>query len=68
MYIIAVIIQWVTLAVRNLLENNAENQEILRKSIRVGTVNSAVIREMGLTLNEDGKGNAIGIMPLPKKD
>lgn len=63
-----VIIQWTTLAIRNSVENNPENQEVIRKSVKIGAVHSAVVRELGLTLHEGADGNAIGIMPLPKKD
>ncbi|XP_014238916.1 uncharacterized protein LOC106660461 [Trichogramma pretiosum] len=61
------IIQWTTLAIRNLLENNKENQEIIRKSVKIGQIDSATMRELGLTLNENSDGDAIGIIPLPKK-
>ncbi|KAJ8674372.1 hypothetical protein QAD02_005634 [Eretmocerus hayati] len=60
------IIQWTTLAVRNLVENNLENQEVIRRSVKIGVVDSALMRELGLTLHDEGEGNAIGIMPLPK--
>ncbi|OXU26224.1 hypothetical protein TSAR_015649 [Trichomalopsis sarcophagae] len=62
------IIQWTTLAIRNLVDKNPENQEVIGKSVKIGVVDSAVVREMGLTLHDEGEGNAIGIMPLPKKD
>lgn len=61
------IIQWTILAVRNLCENNTENQEVIRKSTEIGKINSSVIKEMGLTLHDDGNDNAIGIVGLPKK-
>lgn len=59
------IMQWTILALRNLCEKNPENQEIVRNCTRVGVVESSVLREMGLTLNED-EGKKIGIVPLPR--
>ncbi|XP_014218473.1 ataxin-10 [Copidosoma floridanum] len=62
------IIQWTTLATRNVLENNSENQEVVSKMVKIGTVDSVVLRELGLTLHNEGDGKAIGIMPLPSKN
>ena len=61
-----VIIQWTTLAIRNLCENNNENQELIRKSSKIGTISNSIVKEMGITLHEEGDGKGIGIMPLPK--
>lgn len=61
------IIQWTTLAIRNLVDKNPENQEVIGKSVKIGVVDSAVVREMGLTLHDEGEGKTIGIMPLPNK-
>ena len=57
--------QWTIFALRNLCENNPENQAIIRNCNKIGIVDSAIIREMGLTLHEDDDGKAIGIIPLP---
>ncbi|XP_012286600.1 ataxin-10 [Orussus abietinus] len=58
------IIQWTILAVRNVCEGNPENQNVIRELTKVGVVDSAIIREMGLTLHEGEDGKAIGVVPL----
>lgn len=58
-----VIIQWVILAVRNLCESNEENKSLIASMTKVGVVDSATLREMGLTLDDDGS-NKICIVPL----
>lgn len=58
-----VIIQWVILAVRNLCKDNAQNQAVIAQMSKVGVVDSATLREMGLTLHDDGT-TKIGIAPL----
>jgi hypothetical protein len=60
-----VITQWAIFGIKNLLEDNPENQEVIHKSVKVGVVESSVVRELGLTLHGEGEENAIGIMPLP---
>lgn len=49
--------QWCILAIRNLLEKNKENQEIVAKiSITGDLVDSALLRELGLEVYmQDGK-------------
>lgn len=59
-----VIMQWTILALRNLCEDNPANQEIIRNCSRVGVVESSVLQEMGVTLQEDEEGKKIGIVPL----
>lgn len=58
--------QWVILAIRNLCENNLENQKIIAGLHKEGTVSSALVEEMGLTLHDDDKGG-IRIVPLDLK-
>ncbi|XP_044263690.1 ataxin-10 [Tribolium madens] len=48
------IMQWVILAVRNLCENNLENQKIIAELHQQGTVSSSVLQELGITLESDG--------------
>ncbi|GLV40464.1 uncharacterized protein CBL_04264 [Carabus blaptoides fortunei] len=57
------IIQWVILAMRNLCKDNLQNQTIIAQMSKVGVVDSATLREMGLTLHDDGT-TKIGIAPL----
>ncbi|KAG8038708.1 hypothetical protein G9C98_000263 [Cotesia typhae] len=57
------IMQWCILAIRNLLKNNPANQELIRNSQKIRFIDTEVIREMGITLNQDV--NPIGIVPLP---
>ncbi|XP_045479422.1 ataxin-10 isoform X1 [Harmonia axyridis] len=57
------IMQWVILAIRNLCENNLENQKIIAGLHKEGTVSSALVEEMGLTIHDDEKGG-IRIVPL----
>ncbi|GFG30051.1 hypothetical protein Cfor_01972, partial [Coptotermes formosanus] len=58
-----VIIQWVVLAIRNLCENNLENQALIASMTRKGVVDSSVLLEMGLTLHA-GDDSKIVVMPL----
>lgn len=51
------------LSVRNLCENNNENQTVIAQLTKVGVVDSATLREMGLALNNDGD-NKICIVPI----
>ncbi|XP_034933582.1 ataxin-10 [Chelonus insularis] len=60
------ITQWSILAIRNLTENNPENQEFIKRSQKLKFIDSTVIREMGLTLNQTESGEILGIVPLPK--
>jgi ataxin-10 len=54
-----VIVQWVVLAIRNLCENNLENQAVIASMTRKGTVDSSVLREMGLTLHANDESKII---------
>ncbi|PNF25240.1 hypothetical protein B7P43_G13869 [Cryptotermes secundus] len=56
------IMQWVVLAIRNLCENNFENQAVIASMTRKGTVDSSVLREMGLALHASDESKII-IMP-----
>ncbi|KAL3289028.1 hypothetical protein HHI36_003471 [Cryptolaemus montrouzieri] len=61
------IMQWVIFAVRNLCENNSENQAFIAGLHKEGTVTSALVEEMGLTLQDDECGK-IRIVPLDFKN
>lgn len=61
--LITVIMQWVILAVRNLCESNLENQKIIALLIQQGVVDSSLLKEMGLTLQQDGNSQ-INVIPL----
>ena len=60
------LIQWVVLAIRNLCEGNTENQAVIASMNRQGVVESRVLHELGLTLNEDEDGKTIRVVPLKK--
>lgn len=55
--------QWVILAVRNLCEGNMENQKVIASLTQQGVVDSGVLKEMGLTLQQD-QNNQFTIIPL----
>ncbi|KAB0803490.1 hypothetical protein PPYR_00460 [Photinus pyralis] len=57
------IIQWTIFAIRNLCENNPENQAVIASMNQQGVVDSATLQEMGLMLHDDGS-NKISIVPL----
>nr|CAI5840925.1 unnamed protein product [Callosobruchus analis] len=57
------IIQWAILAIRNLLENNAENKKIVAGLHQDGVVPIEVLNQLGLTLHSDGE-NDIKVVPL----
>lgn len=59
-----VIIQWVVLAVRNLCEDNLENQAVIAGMNREGLVQSSVLTELGMALHADGDDNKLHIAPL----
>ena len=61
-----VIIQWVVLAIRNLCENNLENQAVIASMTRKGVVDSSVLLEMGLTLHADDDDKIV-IMPVNRQ-
>lgn len=48
--VIIVIKEWSILAIRNLCENNMENQQIIRQLTKVGDSNSDTIKEFNLDL------------------
>lgn len=56
--------QWIILAIRNLCEENLENQEVIRNSTKIGVMDNTILKEMGLTLQENENGKSIGIVPL----
>ncbi|XP_051160897.1 ataxin-10 [Leptopilina boulardi] len=58
------IIQWIILAIKNLCNKNIANQNLIQECTKIGVVDSAALKEMGLTLNDEGDGKAIGIMPM----
>jgi len=53
----------VVLAIRNILENNIQNQEVIASLNKQGVVDSAVLNELSMTLHNDGP-NSINIAPL----
>lgn len=55
--------QWVILAVKNLCEDNLENQKIVAALTQQGMVDSALLKEMGLTLHQDGNSQ-VTVIPL----
>jgi hypothetical protein len=55
--------QWAVLAIRNLCENNLENQAVIASMTRKGTVDSSVLLEMGLTLHASDESKII-VTPL----
>lgn len=57
------IMQWVIFAIRNICENNQDNQEFISSLHHEGTVSSALLEEMGITLHGDESGK-IKIVPL----
>lgn len=58
---VIVIMQWVILAVRNLCENNTENQKIIASLTQRGVVDSTLLKEMGLSLHNDGNNGITAI-------
>lgn len=60
---IPVIIQWCVFAIRNLCEDNVENQRLIASMTKRGVVNASVLNQMGLTLEDDAQ-NKIKIVPL----
>jgi len=61
-----VIIQWVVLAIRNLCENNLENQAVIASMTHQGVVDSSVLLEMGLTLHADNDSKIV-VVPLNRQ-
>ena len=60
-------IQWVVLAVRNLCENNKENQAVIAAMNREGSIDTRMLHELGLTIHGDEKSNKVRIVPLKSK-
>ncbi|KAL0126524.1 hypothetical protein PUN28_005119 [Cardiocondyla obscurior] len=58
------ILQWTILALRNLCEENLENQKIIKNCEKTGVPDNPALQEMGLTLHEDADGKSIRIAPL----
>lgn len=48
----AVICQWAVFAIRNLLEENAQNQELVARLERQGPVDYSALRELGFQVEE----------------
>lgn len=63
----SVMIQWVVLAIRNLCENNKENQTVIAEMNRDGTIDTRMLHELGLTIHTDEKSNKIRVVPLKSK-
>lgn len=59
----SVITQWSVLALRNLCENNNENQAVIAGLSQKGVVSSPVLTELGFTLHSEG-GKDIKLVPL----
>lgn len=61
--------QWAIIAIRNLCQNNLDNQKFIRDSHKIKAIESSVIQNLGITIDQDPEtGKAIGIVPLPKKN
>ncbi|CAH1164454.1 unnamed protein product [Phaedon cochleariae] len=51
------IMQWCILAIRNLCENNPDNQKMIAGLHQNGTVSSEILEEMGINLQSDNEGH-----------
>ncbi|KAJ8936867.1 hypothetical protein NQ318_009530 [Aromia moschata] len=60
----SVIIQWAILAIRNICEDNPENQKLIAGMHQEGVAISEVLDEMGITLHSDIDNNSLKIVPL----
>lgn len=58
-----VIIQWVIFAIRNVCENNTQNQDIIAAMSTDGVISSETLCQMGITLHSDEQ-QTITMMPL----
>nr|CAD7411936.1 unnamed protein product [Timema poppensis] len=58
----AVITQWAIFSVRNLCEGNPESQALIAGLTQRGTVDSATLRELGITLHQEDDKKIL-IMP-----
>ena len=59
-----VISQWAIFAIRNILENCVENQEVVQALKRQGVADDSILKEMGYKM-EDRDGNML-LRPLKK--
>nr|CAD7437660.1 unnamed protein product [Timema bartmani] len=57
-----VITQWAIFSVRNLCEGNPESQALIAGLTQRGTVDSATLRELGITLHQEDDKKIV-IMP-----
>lgn len=55
--------QWSIFAIRNICENNVENQKIIGGLSKIGTVSNDVLKKSGITLHADGN-NQVNIVNL----
>ncbi|KAF7997155.1 hypothetical protein HCN44_005432 [Aphidius gifuensis] len=63
------ILQWTIIAIRNLCQNNFDNQKIIQDSSKIKTIDSSVLQSMGRILDGDPQtGKTIGVVQLPKKE
>ncbi|XP_043487728.1 ataxin-10 isoform X3 [Polistes fuscatus] len=58
------IMQWTILAIRNLCEDNVENQKHISTFTKIGVMENIFLKENGLTLQENEDGKTINIVPL----
>nr|CAD7587136.1 unnamed protein product [Timema genevievae] len=59
---LVVITQWAIFSVRNLCEGNPESQALIAGLTQRGTVDSATLRELGITLHQEDDKKIV-IMP-----
>lgn len=59
------IMQWTILAIRNLCEDNVENQKHISTFTKIDTIDHIFLKESGLTLQENEDGKTLNIVPLP---
>jgi hypothetical protein len=55
--------EWSVIAIRNILENNTENQEVVARLDAQNPIQSAVLDSAGVRVNMDSKGN-VSLTPL----
>lgn len=60
-----VISQWAVFAIRNILENNVENQKLVQGLRRQGVADDSILRELGFCVQERD-GNLL-LRPLKKE-
>lgn len=61
------IIQWCVLAIRNICENNMENQRVIALMSKEGVIDALKLQQIGITLNQESDGSGICMAPLVKK-